>query len=241
MSITGAVASPFVPIHLGVDDVPPEYKQHRYMTKDSDREFLDSEFAPLEATRSAFRTHKRLLYHTCESPELFLPGVTADLESFEDGLLEELPTIEAQATTLFDSNQSDSARSLLTGHSNRRLMAALSLGEAMVQRVESEARERFAVRMPDVDVPEGASWRAESEPMILGPGRTYHRCFVPGLAEYPRSHGSYESLVSGLASRAMNGTLSRGWLSFTLVALIALLVGLAGGRLIGRGIKLPTK
>ncbi len=241
MSITGAVASPFVPIHLGVEDVPPEYKQHRYMTKDADGAFLDSEYAPLEATRSAFRTHKRLLYHTCENPEYFLPGVTADLEVFEAGLLAELPTVEARANALFESGQPDSARALLTFYANGRLIDALTLGEQLVERVEAETRERFSVRMPDAELPEGVSWRTESEPMIRRPGRTYHRCFVPGLAEYPRTHGSYQSDAIGYASQILRGAAKAnmlfaesGWLQLILVALLALLLGFGGGILVAR-------
>ena len=55
MSITGAIAAPFVPVRLAVRDVPPEYKQHRYMTKDADSEFLDTEYAPLRTTEKMRR------------------------------------------------------------------------------------------------------------------------------------------------------------------------------------------
>ncbi|MGD2069264.1 MAG: C69 family dipeptidase [Gemmatimonadota bacterium] len=192
MAVTGAVASPFVPVRPAVLDVPPEYKQHRYMTKAADSDFLDAAYAPLEATRSAFRVHKRLLYHTCEHPEVFLRPVTADLEAFEARLLSEQPDLERRARALREAGRSDSARDLVTRYTEARLLEALELGETLVERVEAETRERFGLRMPDVELPEGATWRPESAPMTRRPGRTYHRCYRPeDRASYPRRHGSW--------------------------------------------------
>ncbi|MDZ7780059.1 MAG: C69 family dipeptidase [Gemmatimonadota bacterium] len=196
MSITGAVASPFVPVRLGAREVPPEYKQHRYMTKDADDAFLDSDFAPIEATRSAFRTHKRLLYHTCERPEVFLRAVTADLEAFESRLVAEQAEVEREAEARYSAGDSTGAREFLTDYGEERLLDALSLGERLVERVERETRERFGVRMPTAGVPEGATWRPESGPMTLREGRTYHRCFREGFDAYPRPHGSYAAEAS---------------------------------------------
>ncbi|MEX2472510.1 MAG: C69 family dipeptidase [Gemmatimonadota bacterium] len=193
MSITGSVASPFVPVRLGVRDVPPEYKQHRYMTKDADDAFLDADFAPLEATRSAFRVHKRLLYHACEQPEAFLRPVTADLEAFEARLIAEQAGLEREAGARYAAGDVDSARDTLTVYTERRLLDALDLGEALVARTEAETRDRLGIRMPDTEVPEGATWRPESGPMTLRSGRTYHRCFQEGLGTYPRPHGSHAS------------------------------------------------
>lgn len=193
MSITGSVASPFVPVRLGVRDVPPEYKQHRYMTKDADDAFLDADFAPLEATRSAFRVHKRLLYHACEQPEAFLRPVTANLEAFEARLIAEQAGLEREAGARYAAGDVDSARDTLTAYTDRRLLDAIDLGEALVARTEAETRDEFGIRMPDTEVPEGATWRPESGPMTLRSGRTYHRCFQDGLGTYPRPHGSYAS------------------------------------------------
>jgi len=196
MSITGAVASPFVPVRLGVRDVPPEYKQHRYMTKGSDWGFLDPRFAPLEGTVSAFRVHKRLLYHTCGHPEDFLGPVTGNLEAFEARLLDEQEGLEEAVLSLLARGDSAGAWDQLTDYTGTRLAAALSLGQALVDRVELETRNSYGIPMPSVETPEGASWRPESDPMIQRPGQTYHRCFVEGLADYPRRHGSYDQLAS---------------------------------------------
>jgi dipeptidase len=196
MSITGAVASPFVPVRVAVEDVPPEFKQHRYMTKASDWAFLDTEYAPLEGTRSAFRVHKRLLYLTCAHPEAFLPSVTADLEAFERHLLDEQPALERDLGALWTVGAADSARALITSYTGERLLAGLALGEDLVARVEADTRALFGISMPDLPVPEGATWRPESHDMTQRPGGTYHRCFVEGFATYPRAHGSYADLAS---------------------------------------------
>jgi dipeptidase len=243
MSITGAVASPFVPVRLGVRDVPPEFKQHRYMTKDADSEFLDAEFAPLEGTRSAFRIHKRLLYHMCANPEAFLAPVTADLEAFEAQLLDEQPDLEARAGELLSAGEVDAARELLTTYTEERLLAGLALGEALVERVEAETRQQFGIVGPDVPVPEGASWLPESQPMSQRPGRTYHRCYVPGFAEYPRSHGSYaslatippSSLIAGEEGHEVTGTGTSDSSFLIWVGLISALLGFAAGWAVFRG------
>jgi uncharacterized protein YigA (DUF484 family) len=160
------------------------------MTKDADDGFLDTRYAPLEATRSAFRVHKRLLYHMCTHPETFLEPVTADLEAFETRLLDEQAEVEREAAALLGTGSAGEARAMLTRYTDARLLAALSLGESLVSRVERETRERFGVPMPDIEVPEGASWRPESDVMTQRSGQTYHRCFVEGLGSYPRRHGS---------------------------------------------------
>lgn len=53
IAVTGAVTTPYVPIYLGADDVPPEFKRHRYLTTASSH---IADYAPLEATRYAART-----------------------------------------------------------------------------------------------------------------------------------------------------------------------------------------
>lgn len=191
MSITGAVASPFVPVPLGAEDVPPEYKQHRYLTADSDTDFLDSNFAPLEGTRSAYRVHKRLLYHTCENPEAFLRPVTAALEAFEHDVIDAHFETERRIRQLIEEGRSAMIPGILTDQVGAHLLDALDLGQRLTTGVEVATRAESGIRMPDVPVPEGASWRPESEPMTLRSGRTYHRCWVEGFDDYPRRHGNY--------------------------------------------------
>jgi hypothetical protein len=238
MSITGAVASPFVPVHLGARDIPPEFKQHRYMTKGAADAFLDPGFGPQEGTRSAFRVHKRLLYHTCANPETFLVPVTADLEAFEARILEEKSALEAEAAGLLEAGDAESARDLLTRYAEERLLEGLALGEALVRRVERETRERFGIPAPEVALPEGASWRPESEPMTRRPGKTYHRCYVRGFDEYPRPHGSYAAEASEAFARGKYESEEKGgpwnWPLLAFVGIAAALLGFGAGWLVFR-------
>jgi dipeptidase len=198
VSVAPAVSTPMVPLFVGAEDVPPEYKQHRYMTKGADATFLDPEFAPLEATRNAYRTYRRLLYHTCAHPDTFLAAVTAELEAFETARMAELPAVEREATERLRAGDADGARVRLTRHAEHGLLGALELGEALVAAVEREVRERFGIPTPDRPVPEGATWRPESGPMAMPPGADRLHCYVPGLDRYPRPHGSYKGLVGDL-------------------------------------------
>ncbi len=213
VAVAPGVSTPFVPIHMGAEDVPPEYKQHRYLTKGADATFLNPEFAPLEGTRSAYRIHQRLLHLTCAHPEAFLGEVTAVLEEFEARQLQELPGVEEEARRLLEGAAPtsaappsgppasgpgpgvDAAGALLTRAAETRLLAALEVGERLVDRVEAETRTQFGIRMPGRPVPEGASWRSESGPMMLPPeavgARDRQNCHVPGLETYPRRHGSH--------------------------------------------------
>lgn len=199
MSVTGAVATPFIPVHIGVEDVPPEYKQHRYMGKGSASQFLNPDYAPLEGTRSAFRVHKRVLYHTCENPETFLRPVTAELEAFEALLLEDMERIEAEADEVFAQEGDEVGREVLTRHAWDHFMEGIQLGQTLADEVEQRTRERFGIRLPRGEDVEGATWRPESQEMNLEAGfgeeeeaEMHHRCYVPGFDEYPREHGGYE-------------------------------------------------
>jgi dipeptidase len=195
-AVTGAVTTPYVPIYIGANDVPPEYKQHRYLTSDAASTHLAADYAPLEATRYATRTFKRLMYHTCEHPRVFLEPVTAEIEDFEQELLREQPGIQQRALALYRAGRDDDARRMLTSYVQRRLLDGLELGENLVSQVESETRERFGIRMPTGrDLP-GETYRPESQSMNRGGGLTDPAdnivfCFREGIDEYPREHGSY--------------------------------------------------
>jgi dipeptidase len=188
LAITGAVTTPYVPIPIGAEDVPPEFKQHRYMTKDADSHFLDPDYAPLEATRYATRTFKRLMYHTCENPQAFYQPVTAQLEGFERDLLDERARVERRARGLFTAGQDVRARAFLTDHVEERLLDSLELGEQLVADVEQETRDRFGIRMPTGEDVEGETTPPTSQHMARG-GQVH--CYDPELDDFPREHGSY--------------------------------------------------
>jgi dipeptidase len=204
VAVTGSVTTPYVPIHIGAEDVPPEYKQHRYMTSKSDDSFLAADYAALEATPFATHTFKRLMYYTCEHPEAFLKPVTAELEAFEQRELDEQRRIAREALRLLRAGREDAARRFLTAYAARRLLGGMRLGDDLVEAVDAITRRRYGIRMPTGrDLP-GETMRPESQDMSRDealPGRAGQivTCHRPDLERYPRRFGSYRELVGRLA------------------------------------------
>lgn len=137
---TGSVTTPFVPWRIGVEDVPMEYGQHRYLTKDADATFQDRDYQHQEATEFAFRTYKRLMYYTCEDPDRFLPEVTEALELFEGHALDDQETVETTALTLYDADEDELAREYLTSYSHTQAEEALELGNALLSSIEARSK-----------------------------------------------------------------------------------------------------
>ncbi|MGM0703289.1 MAG: C69 family dipeptidase [Pseudomonadota bacterium] len=201
VAVTSGITTPFVPIPIATQEVPPEFRQHRYMTKDADSHFIDPDYGPLEATRYATRTFKRLLYHTCEHPADFLRPVTGEIEAFERELIAERGSVEQRALGLFEAGRDDEARSHLTYQVERRLLDSLELGEDLVRAVERETRDKYGIRLPEGEAEEGETTPATSQPMgRQGWGAMIH-CYDEALDEYPREHGIYEGyrLTHGLS------------------------------------------
>ncbi|MFC3285799.1 C69 family dipeptidase [Litchfieldella rifensis] len=192
VAVTSGITTPFVAIPIGTQDVPLEFKQHRYMTKDADSHFIDPGYGPLEATRYATRTFKRLLYHTCEHPADFLRPVTGELEAFEQGLIEERSSVERRAQGLFEAGQNEQARAHLTYNVEQRLLEGLELGEDLVQAVERETRAKYGIRMPEGEPVEGETTPATSQPMARHGWSAMIHCYEEALDEYPREHGIYD-------------------------------------------------
>ncbi|WP_290649843.1 C69 family dipeptidase [Aquisalimonas sp.] len=193
LAVTSAITTPFVAIPIGTEDIPPEFRQHRYMTKHADSHFIDPDYAPLEATRYATRTFKRLLYHTCEHPREFLRPVTAEIEAFERDLIDLRASVEQEALELLQTGDDEAARALITEDVERRLLQSLDLGEDLVRAVERQTRETHGIRMPEGVRVEGETTPPTSQPMgRLGWGGMVH-CYDEALDDYPREHGIYGS------------------------------------------------
>lgn len=195
VAVTTAATTPYVPIFIGARNVPPEYKQHRYLTHDSASTFLASDDAALEATEYATRTFKRLLYFTCDHPRTFLKPVTAELEHFEKRELAQQPRLHHRVRALLDRGRTRRARSLLTRYDKHHLLAGLKLGDRLVNAVEQQTRSRWGIQMPKGHKHPGETMRPESQSMNLGKGDSIVTCYRKGIDHYPRRHGSYHNLV----------------------------------------------
>ena len=146
------MTAPFIPWRIGVTDVPPEFRKHRYLTKGSASTFVTEEASLQEATQFAGRLYKRLMYYTCNKPDKFLPEVNEALTAFENGMLEETDAVEQTARTLFDNGKPKLARQYLTDYSHTQASEALALGEDLVDSIEARTKLLY-----DVPVVEGES------------------------------------------------------------------------------------
>jgi dipeptidase len=152
---TGAVTAPFVPFYLGVQDVPPEYKQHRYLTADEAALFINPDpKAPaqrsqvsqaIESTRSAFQSFKRLFYLTMQHHEKFLPEVTEVLQAFEEKLIEQQADVAKTAQTLYAADEAELARDYLTYYCQTEAMNALRLAETLADSLEARTKLLFGI------------------------------------------------------------------------------------------------
>lgn len=145
---TGSVTAPFIPWHIGATRVPPEFGQHRYLYKDAGSTFLDPNFQSQEATAFAGRVFKRLMYHVCGHPDVFLEDVTDAIEAFEAELLAENGRVEATAGALYEAGKPDLAAEYLTFHGNTKAMSGLRLGEDLLAGVEARTKVLHGIRRP---------------------------------------------------------------------------------------------
>ena len=148
VAVAPSVASPFVPYRIGVDDVPPEYKMHRYLTEGEASKFTSPDFQARESTRYAYGVFKRLFHLTCEHYKKFLAEVTEALTAFESKLIAAQPIVERTAGRLYDQGETELARRYLTYYSNTEAMEALRLTEALSHSIEARTRVLFGIKEP---------------------------------------------------------------------------------------------
>lgn len=142
---TGSITAPFIPYHLGIDKVIPEYGIHRYLYRDAGSTFLNADYQNQEATQFAGRLFKRLMYHTCANPKTFLPEVTQALEAFEAKAIDDIKTVQATAEILYSAEKPDLASRYLTDHSVRQAERGLDLGNALVSSIEARTKLLYGI------------------------------------------------------------------------------------------------
>ena len=144
------LTAPFIPHRVGIGDIPPEFKRHRYLTAgEASREVIDPADLGLESTRYAFRACKRLYYLAAAHRKQFLPEVTQALEAFEDRLLEEQETVERTALKLLEAGERELAHRYLTYYSQTEAGTGLRLVEALAESLEARTKVLFGIGAPD--------------------------------------------------------------------------------------------
>ncbi|KAM5343578.1 hypothetical protein ACJ41O_012115 [Fusarium nematophilum] len=129
---TGSASAPFVPWWLGVQSIPPEYGEHRYLTTGASSSFLNPDYQLQEAAEFAGRVFKRVLYYMCSDPQRYLPLVTDVLTSFESASRAQVEGwVEKTARTMIEQGERKAAQSLLTYYSHTRAAEALEIGHTL--------------------------------------------------------------------------------------------------------------
>ncbi|MFZ5675949.1 MAG: C69 family dipeptidase [Pseudomonadota bacterium] len=150
----GALAAPFVPVYMGVAEVPEEYRMHRYLTDGESANFIDLRkpdkvsLVPqqIEATRSAAQVFKRLLYVMLQEPEIYLPEVTAIWEGVERKLRRLHDSVSGAADALLSAGKRDLARDYLTYFTQTELVNALNLAETLASALEARTRALYSFK-----------------------------------------------------------------------------------------------
>ena len=149
---TGALAAPFVPVFMGVAQVPEEYRQHRYLTVGEASRFMDMRHADLdegeasvvpqgiESTRSACQVFKRLMYLVLQNQDSFLEEVTGLWQALERRLIEQSRGVSESALILLQQRQPDLACRYLDYFTNTELMRALDLADNLARSIEARTR-----------------------------------------------------------------------------------------------------
>ena len=154
----GSIAAPFVPVFLGVHGIPPEFKQHRYLSVGESSRFMDNRHAQegepkslsivpqgIESTRSATQVFKRLLYLMLQHQDRFLPEVTEVWQAIEIKLIESCGDVISVAEILLQQGRSDLARNHLDYFTNSELIKALNLAEVLSRSIEARTRAIYGI------------------------------------------------------------------------------------------------
>ncbi|KAF2243336.1 dipeptidase domain-containing protein [Trematosphaeria pertusa] len=165
---TGSVTAPFNPWWLGVQEVPPEYGEHRYLTDGASSSFLNPDYQYQEATYFAGRRFKQVLYYTCSDPETFLPVVQRMLNGFENASRSGMGWVEQSAQTLIDHGQRQNALDLLTFYARTRANEAMELGRTIVDALDAYVKLTGEFRRPKGTEINDAGLGAETVNCLVG-------------------------------------------------------------------------
>lgn len=148
----GAIAAPFVPVFMGLREVPEEFRRHRYLGENESGRFMDKRkldedsdsVSPVsqgvESTRSACAVFKRLMYLVLQNQDLFLDETIELWAHHEAGLANTLAAVQAAARVLLQQGETDLACSQLDYFTRNELLRALNLGDQLGLAMEARTR-----------------------------------------------------------------------------------------------------
>ena len=149
----GPVTAPLLPVFLGQTSVPPEYRQHRYLTVGESHRFLDDRkkgkdpdtvsLVPqgIETAVSAVYEYRRLMHLAFQKPDPILNEVWAHWRHVERNVNGDIADVLRIASVLLDANEPDLAARMMTTFSHANLADALAdcrvLGDAAYTRLHA--------------------------------------------------------------------------------------------------------
>ena len=150
----GAVAAPFVPVFLGMESVPVEFRQHRYLSDGEAARFVDGRHSDqlslvprgIEAARSATEVFKRLLYLSLEHPECFLEEVHATWNAHEASLMRKSEDALELASCALSSGKRDLLRRHLTRFVHDELLRTLDIAAALATSIDIRRQLKFGIK-----------------------------------------------------------------------------------------------
>ena len=153
---TSPATAQFVPVFLGVTEIPEEFAQHRYLTEGEAGRYYDPRFLGekkypmvsqgIESTRSATQIFKRLEYLAFQNSELFMKDLVEICCAAERTLSRELGNVQRTAEALFASGEFDLGRGYLTYFCCTELLKSLNAAEALAAGMEIRTRALHGIK-----------------------------------------------------------------------------------------------
>ena len=151
----GASTAPFTPVFLGIQHVPDEFRQHRYLSDREAQRFLDARqlqnlsaiSRKVESARSATAIFKRLQYMVFEHHDHFLAEVQSVWRGLERRLSSRASDVSQLAIFALEVGQVALAERCLTYFTEEALLQSLDMAEDLTRSIEIRARISYGMSL----------------------------------------------------------------------------------------------
>lgn len=92
---------------------------------------------------------------------------------------------------LIEEGNRQEARALISEQTQNFLLQSLNLGMWLTDEIEQATRQDHGLSIPEKKPEEGETTPPSSQSMNARSGDDYIHCYIPGLTDFPRSHGSF--------------------------------------------------
>lgn len=147
-TVAPPIASPLIPLNHLTEDVPVEYKKHRYLTEGEAARFVSLDFQGRESTEYAFYIFNRMFHLISEHPYDFLDEVVDTYVAYEDNLMEEQQMVETIALQLLDQGEEQLARDIYTYFIMQTGENVLDLVKVLSASIEARTKIHYGIPEP---------------------------------------------------------------------------------------------